>query len=370
MNKIRTDIAWTNLSMKELAHIAQMEQQHSEEEQWKQKLELWMTLTGTKLAEHNKEDMLVSEEWEQMFQFYANGNKDDVFVATRQDMVAILSNELKFLEFPTGGKDEKTEVQYEGLVQLPNETIRIGHKTFKLPEPLITNLTYEQYNNVQKLSQLTFNLTEQLRNGIESLEKSGQRLEKARQSLEAKRVAGADCRSQLRKLKICEQEMHGLIKQVNDTSKELHKNRSRVVSHLITSRKLQFVSGNGLGTHIDIHWTWPYSAEMAERRTKYISKHAPVWLYDVLQQNLQSCLSVYKEQFPDLFSGGDDDGSNKLPLISEMDSINAVMKWQGYKEQQNVYDTNAVLVFSILNSMTKEAKAIEEANAKIKSHRT
>lgn len=355
--------------MKELAHIAQMEQQGTDEQHWKQRLDLWMMLTGMQHAEAD-EGMLVDNDWDTMFQFYHNDDNENVFVATKQDMVAVLNKELKFLEFPTGGTEEKgkKKTQYDGLTQLPEETIRIGRRKFMLPSPLITNLTYEQYNNVQKLSQLTFDMTTQLKSVMESLEKSGQHTEKAKQTLEKKRAEGADCTAQERKVKMYEGELQELVKQVTDLSKDLHEARSRVVSHLVTSRKMQFVSGNGLGTHLDMHWTWPYSAEVAEQNTAYISKHAPMWLYDVLQQNLQSCLRVYKEQFPDLFSGGGNDGSDKLPLISEMDSINAVMKWQGYKEQQNVYDTNAVLVFSILNSMTKEAKAIEEANRKMKSH--
>ncbi|MBQ0050218.1 MAG: hypothetical protein KBT12_08325 [Bacteroidales bacterium] len=52
-----------------------------------------------------------------------------------------------------------------------------------------------------------------------------------------------------------------------------------------------------------------------------------------------------------------------------MSTMNAVMKWQGFTEHQKVYDSNAVFIFSILNSMTKEAKAIEEANQKMRKHK-
>lgn len=80
-----------------------------------------------------------------------------------------------------------------------------------------------------------------------------------------------------------------------------------------------------------------------------------------------SCVSVYKTQFPELFSGGGDGGSDFIPLVGEINTVNADMKWQGYQEQQKVYDSNAIIIFSILNSMTKEAKAIDEANKKMQS---
>lgn len=81
-----------------------------------------------------------------------------------------------------------------------------------------------------------------------------------------------------------------------------------------------------------------------------------------------SYLGVYKMQFPELFSGDGGGGRDVIPLIAEVDTVNAIMKWQQYPGQQEVYDSNAVQVFSVLNSMTKEAKAIEEANQKMRSH--
>jgi hypothetical protein len=42
------------------------------------------------------------------------------------------------------------------------------------------------------------------------------------------------------------------------------------------------------------------------------------------------------------------------------------MKYAGYAEQQQVYDSNLPFVLDILNTMTKEAKDIEEMNAKYK----
>ena len=41
------------------------------------------------------------------------------------------------------------------------------------------------------------------------------------------------------------------------------------------------------------------------------------------------------------------------------ESLNTIMKYAGYAEQQQVYDSNLPFVLDILNTMTKEAKELE-----------
>ena len=53
-------------------------------------------------------------------------------------------------------------------------------------------------------------------------------------------------------------------------------------------------------------------------------------------------------------------------LQGEVGTVNTIMKYAGYAEQQQVYDSNLPFIFDILNTMTKEAKEIEEMNAKYK----
>ena len=53
-------------------------------------------------------------------------------------------------------------------------------------------------------------------------------------------------------------------------------------------------------------------------------------------------------------------------LQGEVGTINTVMKYAGYAEQQQVYDSNLPFVLDILNTMTREAKEIEKMNAKVK----
>ena len=90
-------------------------------------------------------------------------------------------------------------------------------------------------------------------------------------------------------------------------------------------------------------------------------------LFHICFQCYQTALSYYSKAYPLLFS---DDGKKdpmKDALQGEVGTINTIMKYAGYAEQQQVYDSNLPFVLDILNTMTKEAKDIEAMNARIKS---
>lgn len=111
-----------------------------------------------------------------------------------------------------------------------------------------------------------------------------------------------------------------------------------------------------------------YSAVVAEQTQ-------PLWrrlleggspLFQICFQCYQTAMGYYREAFPLLFQGGGKQDALKDALVGEVDTLNAIMKYQGYTRQQDVYETNLPIVFSILNTMTKEAKEIEQMNSKIK----
>ena len=85
-------------------------------------------------------------------------------------------------------------------------------------------------------------------------------------------------------------------------------------------------------------------------------------LFPILYQLFQSSLLQYQTMFPHVFSSSGGKGGADNPIVSELGTLNAVMKYQGYTTQQEVYDTNALFVFKIIDSMTREAKEMEKAN--------
>ena len=92
-------------------------------------------------------------------------------------------------------------------------------------------------------------------------------------------------------------------------------------------------------------------------------------LFHICFQTYQTALTYYAEAYPLLFSDGGKRDPMRDALQGEVGTINTIMKYAGYAEQQQVYDSNLPFVLDILNTMTKEAKDIEAMNARIKSKR-
>lgn len=322
--KIDTQFTWDSLSWDDLVWWHTLPPTTDEDALTQRKFALWLRLTG--LRQTNAGEDVINEQFEPLYQFAYKKRKGEIIYATAHEVSDVVQYYMRFTDFPVGGKDKAAKRIFTGLLEMPRDTLRIFRRTFRLPSPMLANLTYQQYANAQKLTAEVATLME--------------RAPKVKEEEEARRLA-----------------------------RELMRARARVVAHLLQTPKLQFVSGgDGEGLRLDIRRTWTYQPTEAERLTPYIERHAPLWLFNIMQQHMQSCLAVYRQQFPELFSGGGE-GSTRMPFISEADSVNAVMKWQGYHNQQTVYDSNAVFIFSILNSMTREAKAIEESNRKMKAKR-
>ena len=210
------------------------------------------------------------------------------------------------------------------LYQLPKEYIRIGMHKFKLPDPLFTSITYQQYGNMQKILQQYWQLNKQLIN------------------------------SQTQQL-------------TNSQTHEVAKLRAQFMSHTLCSSSLRIMQ-NDSGTAIfSPQYVYSYSVEKAEHNIKHFYKASDA-LFLVLQQYFSSCIEYYRREMPDLFSSSGK-MDNRPPLMAEIDTLNAIMKWKGaYPTHQDVYDTNAIFIFGDLKDMAREAREIEKANAKIKSH--
>lgn len=211
--------------------------------------------------------------------------------------------ETKFLEAPFG-TDENTG---DGLMEIPAKEVKIGGIRYKLPSALITDLTFEQYTNMEA--------------------------------------------------------------QTDDAAIFL--------SYAIVPSRWAWTERVGESWRFRLHRTFEYNSKVAEevekRFRKAIDKTAKNGndalfiqvLHKICLQHLQSCMRYYARQFPDLFR---DSGKREKrePLIATVGTMNAVMKYNGYTRQQEVFDSNAIFILEILNTMAKEAHEIEKMNAKIK----
>lgn len=120
-----------------------------------------------------------------------------------------------------------------------------------------------------------------------------------------------------------------------------------------------------------------YNAERAEQTVAFWRERLVVTvpggspsgasvLFHICFQTYHTALRYYAEAYPLLFSDGGKKDAMKDALQGEVGTINTIMKYAGYAEQQEVYDSNLPFILDILNTMAKEAKEIEQMNARIK----
>lgn len=166
--------------------------------------------------------------------------------------------------------------------------------------------------------------------------------------------------------------------------------QAQFMAHCLVPRSLALLDTTGGSIRLRPHWEYRYNAEQAERLAKWFEKklkkesnmvqgsrfnvqgsgstfnHSLSTLFHVCFQTYQTAIVYYATSYPLLFA---DDGKKdplRDALTGEVGTINTIMKYAGYAEQQQVYDSNLPFVLDILNAMTKEAKEIEKMNSKIK----
>ena len=149
--------------------------------------------------------------------------------------------------------------------------------------------------------------------------------------------------------------------------------QAQFLAHALIPRSLAVLDTSGGSIRIRPHWEYRYNAEQAETLVKFWERQLTsgngrdaVTLFHVVFQAYQTALSYYSSVYPLLFSGDDKGERVHDALQGEVGTINTIMKYAGYAEQQQVYDSNLPFVLDILNTMAKEAKEIEKLNSKAK----
>ena len=243
------------------------------------------------------------------------------FTTTPRELAHLAKQALPWLQYPYGDpgkeavKDDKGKVVEESVpphrgyvsgmrdaMILPVESIDIEGRRYALPQAAMNNLTWEQYRSLQPLPPQLF--------------------------------------------------------QEGVTEDDALRMQAEFLSYCLVPEGEPDQTGN----------PFHYSPVVAERMQplfrRLLTEGSP--LFQICFQTYQTAMGYYREAFPLLFQGDGKQDALKDALVGEVDTLNAIMKYQGYIRQQDVYDTNLLIVFSVLNTMTKEAKEIEKMNSKIK----
>lgn len=111
-----------------------------------------------------------------------------------------------------------------------------------------------------------------------------------------------------------------------------------------------------------------YDSDRAEQSIPFwrVQQAACPTLFHICFQTYQTAIGYYAQVFPLLFNGGGKKDALHDALTGETETLNSVMKYQGYSSPEEVYAADLPNILTVLNTMTKEAKEIEKMNAKIK----
>jgi hypothetical protein len=260
---------------------------------------------------------------------------EQLWTAAPRELSYMASQALPWFDFPYGDpgepeqKDEKGKVVKErrephvgyvgpmrDALELPMETIKVGRTMFALPQAALSNLTWQQYRSMQEIAPQLF-------------------------------------------------------AEENDEATVLQL-QAQFMAYAMIPRSMAILDSSGKSAKLRLHHVYEYDAERADELTRFwegrLSKKnsRDRILFYIVFQCYQTAVGYYSQAYPLLFSSGGKQDAMRDALQGEVGTINTIMKYAGYAEQQQVYDSNIPFVLDILNTMTKEAKEIERMNSKIK----
>lgn len=293
-----------------------------------------LKLTGLEPLEHDgaEYDNMTGERV-----FLLKGRDGTCWKATPREVSHLALRALKWFDYPYGDPGEPAEKDAGGKVvkegregvkgyvgpmrdalQLPIETLKVGRRHFSLPQVACNNFTWQQYRSLQGMTPLLFQDD-----------------------------------------------------QSADQTEQLH---AQFLAHCLVPRSVALLDTAGGSIRLRPHYEYRYNMDQAdgfvgwwkERLHNRKSQDDTVTLFHVCFQCYQTALAYYEQAYYLLFHGDSKQDVMRDALQGEVGTVNSVMKYAGYADQQQVYDSPLPFVLDILNTMTKEAKEIERMNAKIK----
>lgn len=288
-----------------------------------------------------------------------------LFSISDQDLFDAVMHFTKFLDDP-----------YTLMAQ-PLGEIVIGTHTYKTPDPLFANLTYEQYQNAQYALQRLWNASQYIENEQKNVVEA-EKKHKDSQAALAKFAGDAFKPTPFAPPQDCIDRINKGLNQINESQAEFLVHtltclQPKVYDEAVTDKdgKPLYARGKAKIRQI-LHLEEPnVDVDKFSRDNKEeITKHAPKWLFPILYQHFQSSLTEHKKLFPKLFSGSGG-GGNDNQFVATISTLNTLMKEQGYADQRATLDANVVFNFQKLDELTRRAEEMKRMNDEIrrKSHK-
>lgn len=260
------------------------------------------------------------------------GEDGRLWRTTARELSYMAAKAMAWFDYPYGDpgddavKDEKGKVvterrepvrgyvnpDWRDAMRLPQDTVEVDGVVFALPQLAISNLTWEQYRSLQPLVPMLF------RQGV-----------------------GEEQALQL---------------------------QAQFTAYCLVPEQVQAEPSKD---RFSPAHTFRFDSERAEQSVAFWQKQIEGGsvIFHVCFQVYQTAVQYYEQVYPLLFGGGGKEDPLRDALTGEVGTINAVMKYAGYRGQQEVYGSFVPHVFDILNTMAKEAKEIESINRKARSRK-
>lgn len=270
--------------------------------------------------------------WWKRINSWLSGIRNPPMGATLVNLYEAIKAQMTWLDDPVG------------LTEIPKDSIWIGNRKYKIPDNLLINLTYGQYSDCQHALQSYWSAMQVL---------TWDEKEEAQKKRSRKKPSE---------------------EQIEYATKLLLESQAMFTASILTPRRFQlFDTKDGLRIHLG--YVWVYDSGEAQELSKKIgtrlyvrnsilgSKVNMIALFGILYRQFQSCVQEFYKMYPNLFSGGGGENDDH-PLTVEIGTLNAIMKYAGFCKSEDVYESNAVVIFKWLDSMTKEAKEMEKITKK------
>ena len=253
------------------------------------------------------------------------------WTATARELAHLARQTMPWFDWPYGDQGDKEERDEQGKVirerreghpgyvnqnqqdwrdamVLTEETVEVAGVTFALPQGACSNITWHQYRSLQAIAPQLW--------------------------------------------------QDGL---TDDEARSLH---AQFLAYILVPAPATADTGDRFHTKPSFR----YDAERAEASVAFWEEQlngadAPVLFHICFQIWQTAVANFYPSVFPLLFGGGKSDPLHTA-LTGETDTINAVMKYQGYSSPEQVYNTELPIILGTLNTMSKEAKEIEKIKRK------
>lgn len=243
------------------------------------------------------------------------GDPYNVYVRVPSEVIAYLAKEhMSWIDEP-----------YTRL-KSPYPTLNVGKKEYRGPSDKMTSVTYQQYQTAQNLVTRYWQIQESLRyllenNGSEeSIMQQGNGLDQVRQMFLA-----------------CMFSPGQIVKEITKGGQKIEVHRE----------------------------TFEYDPAQLEHYADFASICDKV--FPVMLQFYFSVQQYYSQIFPDLFvKREDNDTKQQRPdfMLQEVETMTAIMKYQGFADYQTIYDSNTVHILKVLDNMAHEAKEMKKLSAK------